>query len=108
MEDGREIWSLFEALTDQALAEGDPERLIETLQKRVALVDQLMMLDENIGGKAQELLIKEKKIIDRIQKELSHRKDLLEGFIHNRCSTDQYKRKTGPLSKGPAFIDKNV
>jgi len=69
----------FVMLTQTALNEPDPDKFVDCLLKRNPYIGRLLKIDPQIfGGMAEEYLIRETLILERLEKE---RRDTIEKWI---------------------------
>ncbi len=96
----------FVMLTQTALNEPDPDKFVDCLLKRNPYIGRLLKIDPQIfGGMAEEYLIRETLILERLEKE---RRDTIEKMDNLSKNKKAIRRYTShfPLPPTPNFIKK--
>lgn len=96
----------FVMLTQTALNEPDPDKFVECLLKRNPYIGRLLKIDPQIfGGMAEEYLIRETLILERLEKE---RRDTIEKMDNLSKNKKAIRRYTShfPLPPTPNFFKK--
>jgi hypothetical protein len=106
MDTARDSKTSFIRLTEKALPEKDLDKLIECLLERepycMELINRKISLDES---EVEDLLVKETKIIERLEKERINLLKDMDNLSKNRAAIRTYIPKY-PFPPMPVFFEK--
>ena len=96
----------FVMLTQTALNEPDPDKFVEYLLKRDPCIGHLLKTNPQIfGGMAEEYLLRETLILERLENERKETIKKMDKLSKNRKAVRRYASKF-PLLPTPAFFNK--
>ena len=95
----------FVDLTEKALLEDDIDKLIEYLLERNSSVEYLMKNDVDISEEAEEYLLKETKILKKLEDERKKLLKDMDNLSRNKAATKKYSPKF-PFPPLPVFFEK--
>lgn len=96
----------FVLLTQTALNEPDPDKFVECLLKRDPYIGRLLKIDPRIfGGMAEEYLLRETLILERLENERKETIEKMDKLSKNRKAVRGYTSKF-PLPPPSAFFSK--
>ncbi len=95
----------FIELTEKALLEDDVDKLIEDLMERNSSVEYLMKNDVDISEEYEEFLLKETKILERLENERKKLLKDMDELSRNRSVAKAYSPKF-PFPPLPVFFEK--
>ena len=105
--DIKDLETTFRALTDEALAQEDRDKLIESLLVREPfrsdLINHRVRLDAKVAG---ELFLKEEKVLEKLRKARAEVLGEMDRLSKGRRASNAYSTKF-PFPSVPVFFDKS-